>query len=424
MFRFLALLLMTSLVFVGCGRGGDAVAPATDSANAQDSGISSLHDDLRSGCYLNWGEYKLEIARDGSYGFVTPSRSAMESHWGVHLNAVKLLEVHPCTDCIELSNIHVLHNGDVSVDVTLRHPWPAYPPVNKFCTGFDVRGIILFPSSQYTPDPELRKQAGQAPLPPDYWLHRFSSHEKGDAELMNPDGWTRIWAPDLDDYNTVVDEGLPIFQYYEGKWAAGENLGTINAFKYYWTNENRHMFEVGRSATRTYVIRPPDEGPIQASYIVYAHWALPTRQPVVDPATDFPVEANSPMPYEFWITQDAPVDFDDPDEEQGLPLRWHVKTWPPFEDYNRLWFFSIANLIMPGIQTGIHIEPHPNGGEDDYFADAFGPDCYKRIPDALPGEWTYIFRVCVKHPTYPDYGRAVGEQFYITKIYIDSYEGG
>ena len=67
------------------------------------------------------------------------------------------------------------------------------------------------------------------------------------------------------------------------------------------------MFEAGATVSRTFIIRPPDQRADQASYSVYAHWWPATNIPVVDPETDFPPEANSALPYEFYITQDAPL---------------------------------------------------------------------------------------------------------------------
>jgi hypothetical protein len=106
------------------------------------------------GTNIPWGYYDLEIARDGSYAHIIPNRT-VNWRWGIHLNAVKLLEQDPCTKCISTSNVHKLPNGDVSVDITITHPYK-----NPMYTGFDVRGIIMFPASQYIPDQELREKAG------------------------------------------------------------------------------------------------------------------------------------------------------------------------------------------------------------------------------------------------------------------------
>ena len=71
---------------------------------------------------------------------------------------MKLLEGGPCFDCVSVSNVHMTTEGNVSVDVSITHPYD-----NPVYTGFDVRGIIMFPASQVVPDDDIRALAG---LPP------------------------------------------------------------------------------------------------------------------------------------------------------------------------------------------------------------------------------------------------------------------
>ena len=311
--------------------------------------------------FVSWGSCDMTIARDGSDWDVIPTRSS-DSTWGFHLNAVKLLEDSPGQHCIQIVGATALPNGDLSVDIAITHPWD-----NPVYTGFDVRGIVLFPSSQYIQDNELLVLSGNEPQ--DFWSDRFSSYRKGDAELMNPDGYTTIWAPDeLGDqkHKYELEEGFPIFEYFPGEMASGDDLGTINGFKRYYSNQNRHMFEAGKTVTRTYVIRPPEIGPIQASYSVYAHWAEPNVIPVLDPASDFGPEANSPMPYEFWIEQLAPLDFDAPVSENGMDVLWHVKSWNfGLDDWDVMQRFLIGGTT---------------GGAEINFIERFDqcPDCYCR----------------------------------------------
>jgi hypothetical protein len=410
---------------IGCAQGG-ADVPVTPGLDSRlGTTVESGDRADRAGRYVNWGVYQLEIARDGSYGHVIPDRTASAAY-GYHVNAVKLLEVAPCTNCIKLSNIHVLANGDVSVDVTLVHPWPEYPIANRYCTGFDVRGIIMFPSSQLIPDNDLRARAGLEPWGDGSWFRRYASSDKGDAELMNPDGWSSAWAPDNYNSDFRVEKGLPIFTYYPGKFASGENLGTINAFKRYWTNEKRHMFENGKSATRTYVIRPPAQGPIKASYAVYAHWAPPTNVPVLDPVIDFPPEANSPLPYEFQVEQTGILDPDEPypGAKNGSLIRWHLKTWSLDSS---LWDMTEVDLLYTCSLDGGPWLPSPDGEPDTYYFEGFCTDGYKELgecePDALPGEWPYIFTFWVFDPDDPQYPIPLGKDFYIIKVAIDEIDG-
>jgi hypothetical protein len=366
-----------------------------------------------AGCVC-WGTCDLVIARDGSEWEIIPSRGA-DGTWGYHLNAVKLLEVSPGKDCIKIAKVNVLPNGDLAVDVSITHPYddPIY-------TGFDVRGIIMLPSSQFLPDNELRAHGGLEPLGQVHtW---FASYRKGDAELINPDGYTLIWSPyEISDQKHMceLEEGYPIFGYYDGRMASGDHVGTHNGFKRYYTNENRHMFEVGRTATRSFVIRPPAEGPIEASYAVYAHWAPPSVYPVTNPAVDFPPEANSPLPYEFWIEQIGPIDPDAPRAVQAIDILWHIKYWH-FGIEN--WAYGWCDLLGNGAAGG-----------DISLTQAFDqcPDCYRLtgfftsyagIPDILPGAWPVKFTLNIDND-----GKALpphlATEYYIAWLDIDAADG-
>jgi len=369
-----------------------------------------------TGVDWSWGFYNLEIARDGSYSRVVPLRNA-EGAWGFHLNAVKLLEVSPGTDCIALDNIHLLSNGDLSVDISITNPFD-----NAVYTGFDVRGIIMFPASQYFPDQVLRELAGYSPWGTgmDDWKERYSSSEKGDAELMNPDGWTTIWAPDAyNGPNFQLEEGYPIFEYYQGKYGTGEELGTINAFKRYHSTEVRHMFEAGETVTRTYIIRPPADGPILASYAVYAHWAEPAVIPVTDPETDFPPEAGSPMPYEFYIYQTEILDPDKGFNGLGDEIVWHIETW----DIGMEYWMGTDRDLMYMVCVGSALEPHPNGNPNEYKRDSFDCKGYEALPGALPGKCTYLFRLEVLDPNLPWWPIPLGTDWYIFDVEIDAPDG-
>ncbi len=415
--RLLFLLLLTLLI--GCSRsmGTDAVSSQLSyitTPKAQPSGQAQGH-------YISWGVYDLQIGRDGSYAQVNFNRTA-SGLWGYHLNVVKLLEVAPCTDCLKLSNTHLTADGDVSVDISIRHPWPAD---NKYCTGFDVMGIIMFPASQWWPDPDLWAWAAPE-WPYTGWKRTWSSRDKGDAELINLDGWTSIFAPDSSFHDHDLDEGLPIFGYYPGKWASGENLGTINAFKRYYSTETRHMFEAGKTVSRTYIIRPPAAGPIQASYAIYAHWAPPVKTPVVNPATDFGPEANSPMPYEFYITQDAPIDPDAPSEVNGAKLHWHVKLWN--EDFKTNWRAEYADLATDGLCSG-GLNPDFSGDPDSYFFGDNGPDfdtstfenIHEEHPDFLPNELPWVFRIDIRTGYSPQ--QTLCREYYLPHIAIKAPDG-
>ncbi|HDS30175.1 MAG TPA: hypothetical protein ENN67_03940, partial [Firmicutes bacterium] len=383
--------------------------------------VSAEADTCQSGNFggwKSWGNYKLVIDREGAFGSFVPDRSAnkKEYNWGIHLNVLKLLESEPCSNCLTLSNIHKLPDGDISVDISITHPYPNHLEF----TGFDVRGIIMFPASQLFPDNDLRQAAGYDPWIP--WFVRIANHEKGDAELMNPDGWTTIWGewedPNSEPYaafHKLTEGDFPILKYYPGKYATGENLSMISAFKRYYSDETRYMFEPGKTVTRTYIIRPPSTGPIQASYAIYAHWAPATVSPVTNPELDFPPEANAPMPYEFWITQDEVLDPDMPMIERASHIHFHIKTW--HIKYDKYWLVGACDIAFVN-NVGGGIWPHPSREPDDYWQWPWFPEPYVYIPGYLPGLCTYLYRCEVYHPDNQGPPR-LGSDYYIVKFEID-----
>ena len=362
-----------------CSSGTDPV-----SVNADEPAVSEARSNAG---YIPWAACDFVIARDGSEWEVSPNRMASAT-WGYHLNAVKLLEVSPGRNCIRIEKIEVLDNGDLAVDISITHPYdhPCY-------TGFDVRGIIMFPASQLASDPELYEQ--KYGKPPRHWHYKWSSYLKGDAELMNPDGRTTLWAPDYGylyhpETNYELEDGFPIFDYYEGWMASGEDFGIVNGFRHYYSNETRHMFEVNETVTRTFIIRPPAEGPIEASYSVYAHWVEPSVLPITDPATDFPPEANSPLPYEFWIEQLRPIDCDAPHDERAECIMWHIKYW----DFGlESWDIGVCDLLLTTFSPSYLIEAFGQC-EDCYRLNMFSTD-YFTMPEILPDTYPILFRLSI-----------------------------
>jgi hypothetical protein len=406
-------LTLTILLFVtsiGC-----AANVPTYPVNDQQLTTKSIEQmDLSVGQFVNWGIWNLEIAADGSSYTITPQR--YNSVWGIHLNAVKLLEKSPCADCLKISNIHLLANGDVAVDISIRHPFD-----NAICTGFDVRGIIMFPSSQVQPDNELRALVGMEPW--EGTTRLFSRYELGDAELMNPDGFTRAFNPtDTSLWDINVEEGYPIFEYYPGKYASGENIGTVNAFKRYLSSEERHMFEINKTVTRTYVIRPPASGPIQACYAVYAHWAPPINTPVTNPLTDFGLDANSMLPYEFWVEQTQPLDPDAPPGENCLRLKWHMKWWPKPPGISYFQHGGQNVSLFSAVDYAWTLLPHPSGEPDTYYVKGIETEKYLLLneidPGYLPSFEPYLFF----YDDFTNYG-VLSLEWYILRLEIEAPDG-
>jgi len=267
--RLLHLLLI--LFVVGCSTGTrDPVQP--------DPG-TKIPINLKAPSQINdnhmlWGEYNLFFNNDHTSVDVVPKRQGR-----LHLNALKFLEEY-CTDCIKVTGIHNNGDGTINLTVQITHPFPDNPEY----TGFDVKGIIMFNGSY-----DVFWQS--------YYIYPFYEHfhiswkEAGDAELLNPDGYTPRWNPAWDSGSS-----MPIYNYWPGKYSNGTPSANLNAFINYYTDENRHMFRVNGKVSRTYHIWLPP-GPLAVGYAVEACWEPPVNMPVTDPLNDFPYSANQPEPY-------------------------------------------------------------------------------------------------------------------------------
>jgi hypothetical protein len=407
------ILLIAIAFMLGCSSGNSIQSNLDADITDPTSGSSYV----TGGVEWLWGFYEMTIDRDGNYAEVIPKRSVELNTWGVHLNALKLLEGGPCYNCVNTSNVHMTPEGNVSVDISLTHPYdnPAY-------TGFDVRGIIMFPAHQSVPDDELYELA-HGGVPYEWWYDYYSRSEKGDAELVNNEGFLNLWSPRAHNwsdwtYHTWYD--YPIFDYYEGKYATGTDYGSWNPFIRYYSNETRHMFEVGKTVTRTFIIKPPAQGPIEAGYAVYAHWNEATVKPVTNPATDFPIDANSAMPYDFEMIQEAPIDPDAPNNvEMGKPIRIRLKHWGivPIEEYSVSW-----RALAEDGGGSTKLVSHPDGNPDEYYPYHFQTQLYEHLPD-FPSSYPYIFSVKAKDPTWIGGIGSLGTQFWIMDIEFSALDG-
>jgi len=198
-----------------------------------------------------------------------------------HLNTLKFLEDY-CTNCLKVASIR--NNGDGTVDLTvaLTHPFPGHPEL----TGFDVKGIMMFDGSC-----EFRNQQPLFLLPDPFYV---SWRLMGDPEVLNPDGYTPRWSP-----NWESGSDLPIFNYWEGKFSRGLPNADLNAYKDFYSSEERHVFTTYSRIERTYKIWLPPGQAVVAGYAVEACWEPPTTTPVKNPIDDFPLSANQPEAYYF-----------------------------------------------------------------------------------------------------------------------------
>jgi hypothetical protein len=281
MHRLIFVGFVCATVLVGCG-ARTPVSPDVGSPSVTATAQTQPVYDERYGLWSEWTWY---IPETHDRVDVVPRRTSQ-----VHVNVLKWLEVD-CPDCLRITNVK--KNGDSTIDVTvqIRHPKPGHPEL----TGFDVKGIIMFNGSHALPG-----MKPFFPYPDDF---RISWREKGDPELLNPDGYTVRWCPDY-----PSGSSSPLLNYWPGKYSGGTPTANVNGYIDFYTKEDRHIFTDYGIATRVYHIYLPP-GPLTAGYAVEACWMPPDKIPVTDPAIDFPLSANQEEPYflRYVINNGEPV---------------------------------------------------------------------------------------------------------------------
>ena len=156
----------------------------------------------------------------------------------------------------------------------------------------------------------------------------------GDPELMNADGYTYRWSPW---YESGSD--LPIFNYWEGRWAKGTPTANVNGYINFYSREERYIFEHNQTVSRIYTIWLPPGEEVVAGYAVEACWEPAINKPVTDPVVDFPVSANQPEAYHFKCVINDGNPIDDPEccMRDGTihDARAEIYTWYIPEDGHR-----------------------------------------------------------------------------------------
>ena len=283
--RYILILAVLAATVLGCAR--DVGIPTLPDTHDPSGALQSQSPyDLDDGPYRLWGEWTFFFNAEHDRVDVVPRRQAR-----MHLNVLVKLEEY-CTNCLEI--INVKNNGDETIDLTVRisHPFTGFPEY----TGFDVKGIIMFNGSY-----EYSNVSDQLLLPEPFF--RVSWREMGDPEVLNPDGYTPRWRPNWD-----WGSDMPIFSYWEGKYATGDPNADLNAFLNFYSHEERHMFLTDSHVQRTYHIWLPPGEPVVAAYAVEACWEPPTVMPVTNPSEDFPPSANQPEAYHFkWVVNNGEV---------------------------------------------------------------------------------------------------------------------
>jgi len=270
--RFLTALVISILIFaMSCavGRSGIPTGPST----SNDETEIQIQTDEASGHYL-WAYYLIHYdPEEGGFDLI-PLRQA-EDHW----NVLKFLEGGPCTSCVKILG-SVVGTNPIAVTIQIDHPFPT-----ANLTGFDVRGIAMFPSGTSFPSSGLS----------------IPDRNAGTGELTDAQGYTAL-------YNSSTTGSGPagLQGYYVGNFASSTSPNaSVNGYKRLISANpanTRNAFYAGDSIVETYQIWVPS-GPFTFGYAIDASWCPPTTKPVTDPMIDFPPEANSLEAWKIDITQ-------------------------------------------------------------------------------------------------------------------------
>jgi len=263
----LILVLILLLILVSCSNSSDPATPGLTSTP-----VNSMQSQTSSHSLLWYG--LIAINPDLGTAELVPARNLK-----THFNVRTFMEEGPCTDCLQIQNFVAIPGDIFEFDVVFSHPFPG---LDQF-SGFDVRGIVYFNGNDYWPSNDLTAS--------DFGL--------GEGELLNPDGYTRLYNPVEFPPGSV---GVELWEYSKGRLAPDVSLtASLNGYKAYQVNNIRRCFFTTDAATAHYEIKIPD-GPFLFGYAVDACRVKPdptlTGDPtVVDVPWDFPLEANCDEAY-------------------------------------------------------------------------------------------------------------------------------
>jgi len=268
-FPFMAAIVMLT---IGCSMHGtdEPISPPISSNETSSELLDASRISTANRAVI--GMWTVYVADDHSSIDVVPFRIT-----GFHLNATKMLENGLCTDCLKIGNIQPPSPGELTCDLTIRHPLD-----EEFLnfTGFDPRAVLITGSDYTFP------VSGST-----------VSLDGTSPRLLNSDGYTSLYNP------TEYPEsgpGSPLLKYYQGKFAIGSGFtATLNPFIAFSKDQPRRMFLTGSEQTETVHLAVPD-GSFQFGYAIDVSWIV-VASPVTDPEIDFPLEANSVEAYEFSV---------------------------------------------------------------------------------------------------------------------------
>ena len=320
--------VLSVALLVGCA-GSTRENPVEPAAPAQDDAAITASAASRSETNrFLWGLWEVRIGADHQTAEVIPRRTAE-----LHLNAVRLLEVLPCKDCLSIHSISACPSSDeLAAFAVLRHPFPG---LDEY-TGFDVRGIFI--------------SAGNYTFPVS---GRSTAWGDGVPQMVAADGYTALFNP-----IEFPETTPPALGYIPGKCATGGDLSaTLNPFMAYAQDEPRRMFGAGEEHHARINLRAP-EGPIHFGYAVDACWQFVEGE-VTDPVNDFPPDANCLEAYQIniWVIPGL-----GPGAGSSAPV--YIEVF----DHQGLDTISTVTLEAPDLFSGeVELDFSETTGEESYM---------------------------------------------------------
>jgi hypothetical protein len=288
------LVVLLGFLLPGCagGGGGSPTVPAlSDTEGSRE--VPQLtaavnypaNDPSKSHYQAVWGVWDVTIDRETGLR-VVPVRDAQYA-----LNVVEFLQ--PPMGSLSNLSVTIIDReklfiaGDVTVDVSLTHPFPS---LTQF-TGFDVMGVFIG-TGDYIANSDAK-------------IH-YSNPERNPI-LRNADGYTRWMNPmefttpgivgytegALGNKNQFWNSSLNPYKYFANGLHSTQSI--IDFYSNSINVANRGMFTTTATNTRRYVLDFPmiDGRPdVRFQYAVVANWAEPASIPPMMVPEDFPAEAN------------------------------------------------------------------------------------------------------------------------------------
>jgi len=285
--------------------------PDTLSEQNPETGLTRATEVTRSNNRYLVGIWIVSVNEEQTGAEIIPLRTA-----GFHMNAVQMLEVSPCTNCLTVTNLSPEPPDKLSLDLGIKHPFAA----GVVLTGFDPRAIFISDS-----DTSFNASGRSVNLGSTY------------PRLLDPDGYTSL-------FNEVefTDPGPEWLRYFDGKFAFGSGFdATLNPYIAYSRTVERRMLLAGSDQTQNITIQKPS-GAFQFGYAVDFSWVKPTGTSG-DPAIDFPPGANSFEAFEIQVEQTT-----DLGENPGSTATITVDVF----DHQGNNTIDTVSIEVPGVFTG------------------------------------------------------------------------